>query len=98
MKKLLIVFLVLSFVFTASFAFASDRYIFNHYTLFVDGELYREMFNADFGYDTLMYDFLLYDGPLPRAYWVHHEPEVRLYESQRIALYRRCPGSRDPDA
>ena len=73
MKKLLIVFLVLSFALSSSFAFASDRYIFNHYTLFVDGELYRGMFNADFGYDTLMYDFLLYDdfsgGLLMKEQW-----------------------------
>lgn len=75
MKKILLVILVLSLVFSSSFAFASDRCVYTLYTLFVDGQFYNEFFNAGFGYDTLIYYFLFFDdftgGLIMKEEWKH---------------------------
>lgn len=60
MKRLILIILVLSVVFSTSAAFA-DRHLFAHFALFIDGEFYNTFFKAGFNYDTLMYDFYLYD-------------------------------------
>lgn len=60
MKRLFVIILVLSFVLSCSAALA-DRYIFGHYSLFIDGDFYNSFFKAGFDFDTQMYDFYLYD-------------------------------------
>lgn len=72
MKKLISVLLALAVLFSVSFSLA-DRCILDHYSLFVDGSFYNAFFNAGFDYDTLMYDFYLYDdftgGLLSKEQW-----------------------------
>ena len=60
MKRLFSVVLVLCIVFSVSVSF-SDRHLYAHYSLFIDGDFYNTYFNLGFDYDTLMYDFYLYD-------------------------------------
>ena len=60
MKRILAFVLVFVVVFSVSSAFAY-RHIYAHYSLFIDGEFYDSFFKAGFKYDTLMYDFYLYD-------------------------------------
>ena len=60
MKRILAVFLVV-FVLLSSTALAA-KHIYNHYTLFIDGEFYNSFFKAGFNFDTQMFDFYLYDN------------------------------------
>ena len=62
MKRLLALVLVILFVFSAAPSLADgDHYLYAHFALFIDGNFYNSFFNAGFDYDTLMYDFYLYD-------------------------------------
>ena len=59
MKKCLCIFLILFLLLPA--ASWADNYIFDLYTLFIDGHSYNAMFNAGFDFDTQVYDMYFYD-------------------------------------
>lgn len=60
MKRIILIILVLSVVFSVSAVFA-DQHLFAHFSLFIDSEFYNTFFKAGFKNDTEMYDFYLYD-------------------------------------
>lgn len=60
MKRLVSFLLVLVIVFSLSSAFA-DRYIFAHYSLFLDGQFYNSLLGGGFSFDTRMIDLYIYD-------------------------------------
>ena len=73
MKKFVAFVLVVCALFSVSCSVA-ERHIYAHYSLFVDGEFYNSLFNANFDFDTQMMDFYLYNdfsgGYFTKEEWI----------------------------